>query len=68
MSKDEKMVDSIHLVEGWLIMITILGGILFALSYFEDQQEAQEKHELEERLLLIEEQINTLNKTSGEKR
>jgi len=56
-----KRIDSIHLVEAWLIMISLLGGILFAISYFEDQQELEEKQELDKTILELQNQTKTLN-------
>jgi hypothetical protein len=56
-----KRIDSIHLVEAWLIMISLLGGILFAISYFEDQQESKEKQELDKTILELQNQTKTLN-------
>ena len=62
MSEDKtKTINSIHLVEAWLIMISLIGGILFALSYFEDQQELEEKQELDQTILELQNQTKTLN-------
>jgi len=35
---------------GWILIISVLGGTLFGLSYIEDEREAKEKEDLEKQL------------------
>ena len=53
------------LIFGWLIIISLLGGVLFVLSYIEDLGEVTDKQNLQEKLIQLENRIKILDERNG---